>query len=341
MVTIYDIAKQAGVSAATVSKVLNGYQDVSQRTRAKVQKVADELGYFPNASARGLVTKRSMLIGVFVQDPTNGGLLHPFFQHVVASFKDGVGEQGYDLLFFASDQGEDMDYVRRAKQRSVDGVLLFGIRNSDPKLGPLVQSNIPCIGIDIDILGRRAGYVMSDNALASEKMVEYLISNGHSEIGYVGAYLNDRAGHDRLLGFHNTMSRHGLPVRSEWIQEGDFTELSGYQAMEAILRNRRLPTAVYFSGDMMAIGGMNALRDHGLEPGVDVSVCGFDDIALASYVSPGLTTMRQQRSEMGRTAARQLLNLIENPLQPPKVITVPTELVVRESVRSIEEHRLA
>lgn len=337
MTTIYDIAKQAGVSAATVSKVLNGYTDVSARTRAKVQKVADDLGYFPNAAARELVTKRSMLVGVFIQDPTNGGLLHPFFQDVIASFKDGVGELGYDIIVFASNQGMEMDYVQRARQRGVDGVLLFGIPRSDPYLPALKRSDIPCIAIDLDFLGRRAGYVISENQLAAEKMVEHLFELGHRDIGYVGANLDTRPGHDRLLGFHNAMTRYGLPVRQEWMVEGDYSEESGRIAVESLLQAERLPTAIFFSGDMMAIGGMQAMRAHGIEPGTDISICGFDDITLANYVYPSLTTVRQKRTEMGRIASRELLSLIDNPLLPPRVVTIETELIARDSVRALSE----
>lgn len=340
MTTIYDIAKQAGVSAATVSKVLNGYTDVSARTRAKVQSVADSLGYFPNATARGLVTKRSMLIGVFLQDPTNGGLLHPFFQDVIASFKDGVGEQGYDIIVFASSQGMEMDYTQRARQRGVDGVLLFGIPKADPHLAALKSSDIPCIAIDSDMLGRRVGYVISDNQKSAETMVDFLVGQGHQEIGYVSANPDTRPGHDRLLGFYNAMERYGLPVRSEWMMEGNFTEETGYAAMVSILQADKLPTAVFFSGDMMALGGMQALRDNGLEPGIDMSVCGFDDITLARYVSPSLTTIRQKRTEMGRSAARELLSLIDNPVQPSRVVTVSTELVIRDSVQPVSRKAL-
>lgn len=337
MTTIYDIAKRAGVSAATVSKVLNGYTDVSARTKAKVQNVAEELGYFPNAAARELVTKRSRLVGVFLQDPTNGGLLHPFFQDVIASFKDGVGEQGYDIIVFASSQITEMDYVQRARQRGVDGILLFGIPRSDPHLPALKRSGIPCIAIDLDLLGPRAGYIISENQTAAEKMVEYLFAQGHRDIGYVGAYLDTRPGHDRLLGFHNAMTRYGLPVRHEWMVEGDYSEESGYIAAESIFRAERLPTAIFFSSDMMAIGGMQAMRVHGMEPGVDISLCGFDDVTLANYVRPGLTTIRQKRTEMGRTAAEELLSLMDNPVQPSRVVTIETELIVRDSVRTLSQ----
>lgn len=335
MTTIYDIAKRAGVSAATVSKALNGYADVSVRTREKVLQITGELGYVPNASARGLVTKRSMLVGVFLNDPTNGGLLHPFFQDVVASFKDVIGAKGYDLVFFAATHVTHMDYVDRARERGVDGLLLFGIPISDPGLQELVASGIPCISIDLELLGSRAGYVISDNSSAAREVVRYLYSIGHRQIGYVGAYLPSRPGHDRMLGYNAELTRLGLQVRSEWVVEGDYGEQSGYVAMEKILAAPELPTAVFFSGDMMAIGGMMALRSHGLKPGVDMSVVGFDDINLARYVRPGLTTVRQKREEMGATAARELLSLIENPNQPPRVVTLETELVVRESVRNL------
>lgn len=332
MPTIYDIAKRAGVSVATVSKVMNGYPDVSERTRKRIIDITNEMGYHPNASARGLATKRSMCIGVFFKDHVNSGFRHPFFHDVLASFKDVVGANGYDLIFFTNSTATNMDYESQAHQRGVDGLLLAGVPRTDPALVPLSKSSIPCMSIDLDLLGSRAGYLSSDNIQGAEQAVDYLVSCGHQEIAFVGDQFDTRPGHDRMLGYHQGLSRHGLPFRPEWVLEGDFTEVGGYTAMQRILELEHRPTAVFFAGDMMAIGAMKAMRDLGLEPGKDMSMIGFDDVTLASYVTPALTTIRQNREMMGRLAAQELVELIEKPDYAPRVITVQTELVVRQSV---------
>lgn len=334
MPTIYDIAKRAGVSAATVSRVFNGRPDVSPRTREKIERIAREMGYQPNAVARGLATKRSMTIGVFFQDHVNSGLRHPFFHDVLAAFKDVVGTYGYDLLFFASnaEDGGPEGFAARARHRDVDGVLLVGVPRTDPALPAMVQSDIPCMSIDLDLLGPRAGYLSSDNIGGARQAVCHLYAKGHRTIGFVGDRYGTKPGHDRLLGYQQTLMELGLPFRQDWILPGDFTEESGYRAGEMYLALEDPPTAVFCAGDMMAIGMMRCLADHGLVVGRDVSIVGFDDIAVARYVTPGLTTIRQNKEEMGTQAAKALVSLIESPQTAPPVLTIATELVERGTV---------
>ncbi len=332
MATIYDIAKRAGVSPATVSRVLNGYPDVSDKTRKKIQKITDELGFQPNAAARGLATKRSMTIGVFFQDHVNSGLRHPFFQNVLASFKDIIGAEGYDLLFFANQQNGPDSFEARAKQRDVDGVLLLGVPRSDPALASLASSQIPCMSIDLDMLGRRAGYLCSDNVGGATMAMDYLVQNGHRNIGFVGDAFFTKPGHDRLLGYQQACRTYSLPFRREWVLDGDFTEAGGYRAGKRLLELDELPSAMFCAGDMMAIGMMVALREAGIETGRDMSIIGFDDIEFAHFVSPGLTTIRQQTDLMGARAAKALVELIENPDLTPPVLTVETVLVERGTV---------
>ncbi|MCL6445590.1 MAG: LacI family transcriptional regulator [Alicyclobacillus sp.] len=337
MITIYDIAKRAGVSPGTVSKVLNGYPDVSEKTRKRIQAITTQLGYHPSAVARGLVTKRSMTIGVFYQDHEGSGFCHPFFQELLASFKDVIGSRGYDMLFFANHHNVVglESFESRARNRHVDGLLLFDISRTDPALSTMAMSQIPCMSIDLDLIGPRAGYVCSDNVGGAVQAVEYLIQCGHREIAFVGDQFSTRPGHDRLIGYERTLQKHGLQYRPEWVLAGDFTEAGGYRAVKRLLTFENIPTAVFCAGDMMAIGAMRAIREAGLRVGQDISVVGFDDVAFARYVEPRLTTVRQNKREMGARAATALLGMIEQPGVAPPVITVETELVIRESVHTI------
>lgn len=337
MTTIYDIAKQAGVSATTVSKVLNGYPDVSMKTREKVQRITTELGYQPSAVARGLVTRRSMTIGVFFWDHSHSGFRHPFLHGIIESFKDIVGERGYDLLFFSTVQSENspQGFEARAKYRDVDGVFLLGVPRTDPGLAALRTSRIPSVSVDLDLIGSRASYVASDNVGGARKAIQFLVENGHRNIAFVGDRYGTKPGHDRMLGYQQGLQVWSLPFNHEWVLEGDFTEESGFESMSRLLRCEQRPSAVVFASDMMAIGGMQAAKDVGLHICEDLSVMGFDDIELARYVSPGLTTIRQNTDEMGRLAAIELLELMTNPNKPPSVITVETDLVVRSSVNNL------
>ncbi|MDP9729545.1 LacI family DNA-binding transcriptional regulator [Alicyclobacillus tolerans] len=337
MTTIYDIAKRAGVSPTTVSKVLNGYPDVSLKTRGKVQRIMSELGYQPSAAARSLATNRSMTVGVFFQDHVNSGLRHPFLHDVLASFKDVVGGKGYDLLLFSDAERENFPsgFEARAKHRDVDGLLLVGVPRTDPGLVALARSRIPVVSIDLDLIGSRASYLMSDNLGGTRAAMSFLLNNGHRKIAFIGDRLGTKPGHDRMLGYQQSLQELDLPFRSEWMLDGDFTEVSGYEAMKKLLQVSELPTAVFCASDMMAIGAFRALQEVGKKPGQDISVMGFDDIELARYVTPSLTTVRQNKEEMGRLAAFELLELMAREDKPPTVITVDTEIVVRESVCSI------
>ncbi|MFD1673775.1 LacI family DNA-binding transcriptional regulator [Alicyclobacillus fodiniaquatilis] len=337
MITIYDIAKRAGVSVTTVSRVLNGYADVSPSTRRKVQHIVHELGYRPNAMARGLTTKRSMSVGVFFHDNVNTGLSHPFFLEVINGFKETIGAEGYDLLFFANDtlDNELKTFEARAKHRNVDGLLLWAIPEDDPSLAALVMSSIPSIILDLDLTGPCMGNISCDNFGGAVQAMNFLLENGHRNIAFVSGLLSTHSARERLLGYQHALQLHGIPYRPEWMLEGDYTEKSGYAAAKRLLKSGDLPTAVFCSSDMMAIGVMKALEEGGMLVGEELSLIGFDDIMMASYITPGLTTIRQKKHEMGVIAARALLELIENSDKVPEALTMDTELVVRGTVRPL------
>lgn len=341
MVTIYDIAKRAGVSAATVSKVLNGYPDVSSKTVAKVQKICVETGYRPNSVARGLATKKSLTIGIFFTDHLNSGLRHPFLLDIMASFKEVVGLAGYDLIFFSDDSpnNQSNSFYDRARHRNVDGVFLMGVPRTEPSIQELAHSNMPCMAIDLDIIGPRAGFITSDNIAGAIKAVDHLVENGHKKIAFVADVFSTKPGTDRLIGYRAGMQKNQLPIRSEWILNGDFTEQAGYQSTVRLLNMTDLPTAIFCAGDMMALGAMRALSERGIRVPEDMSVVGFDDLALLKYIKPGLTTIRQDKELLGKRAATELLKMMKDPnYYPSSFGVIETELVVRETVMAPRHH---
>lgn len=343
MTTIYDIAKRAGVSPTTVSKVVNGYSDVSHRTRERVQSIMLELGYRPNAVARSLVTRRTMMIGVFFRDNLNNSFRHPLLHSVIASFQDVVGASGYDMMFFSNTQVESapVGFEAKALNRGVDGLFLVGVPRTDPGLRELARSKIPVVSVDLDLYGSRASYLSSDNIEGSRLALRHLVDNGHRCIAYMGDRFETKPGHDRMLGYQLGLQELSLPYRADWVISGDFTEESGYLGARKLLDSSEMPTAVFCASDMMAIGAMRAFEEMGIRPGEDISLIGFDDVEYARYVRPRLTTIRQNSLEMGQRAATELLELIEETDKPPSIITVATELVVRESVKDITNAQVA
>lgn len=337
MPNIYEIAKQAGVSVTTVSKALNDYPDISAKTKKKIHKISQELGYRPNSVARSLSMKRSWIIGVFFNDYLNSGFKHPFFIDIIEAFKKVVGQKGFDLLFIANHHydGKQMSYVNQCRNRNADGLITLGLSNDDPFISELVQSNIPCISIDLDLIGKRLGYITSENVQGVVDAIEYLYSLGHRKIAKIAAPLITLAGHQRYIGYKQAVEKLGLPYISDYIVTSDFTIESGYQAMQQLLSLPDRPTAVFAAADLMAIGAMKAIQEAGLSVPHDISVIGFDDIELCQHVTPSLTTVRQNKQELGIQAAEALLKLIENENSIPPSSIIPTELVIRDSCAAL------
>ena len=334
VLTIRDLAKRAGVSVATVSRVLNNYPDVSEETKQKVLALVQEMNFRPSNAARSLVTRRSNIIGVFfLQDHTNAMILHPFFQEVIVGFKRAVGARGYDLLFFTSQKPGDRQftYLKRCRHQQVDGVVLMGVNRTDPQMVELTASGLPCMSIDVDMLGHRAGYVMSDNQEGARQAVRHLISLGHKRIALINGDAIGRVRHDRLIGYREAMEAAGLPYRPDYVREYDFTWQHGYESMQQLLDLADPPTAVFAAADLTAMGAIKAIRERGLQVPEDIAMVGFDDIEVASMVHPALTTVRQDKEGMGRAAGENLIRLIEEPGYTPPIITLKTELVIRES----------
>lgn len=334
---IREVAEQSGVSVATVSRVFNGYTDVSPATRQRVLDTARELDYTPSAAARTLVKRRSELIGVVlftgVEHPDIG---HPFFQEVLVGLKHGLGAAGYDVLLFASEQPHssrdgEHSYLRRARHHRVDGVVLMGVDRDDPEVKRLLESQIPLIAVDLDVAGEHASYVASDNVGGARAAVRYLHSLGHRRIAAIAGPQDTKPGADRLLGYRAELQALGIEARADYEQVGDFYSESGETAMRALLELAEPPTAVFAAADLMAVGAINAANDAGLEVPGDLAVVGFDDIQLAGLLNPTLTTIRQDKPGLGLAAARALVEQIDNPEITPPVLTLPIELVVRES----------
>jgi LacI family transcriptional regulator len=207
----------------------------------------------------------------------------------------------------------------------------MGVEAGDPEVQKLLASQTPIIGVDLEIAGPRASYVTSDNITGARLAVRHLHALGHTRIATVSGPPAHKAGGDRLVGYRAELQAHGLEIPAGYEQEGDWYAETGESSMHALLRLPAPPTAVFIASDMMAVGALKAIRDAGLRCPQDVAVVGFDDSALASLLSPSLTTVRQEAPEMGIAAGRSLIEMIENPQVVAPVRVLPVELVARES----------
>ena len=333
--TIKELARLSGVSVGTVSRALNGYTDVRPETRERIVRLARELDYTPAAAARTLVTQRSHVIGVFLE--TGEGhpdLQHPFFHEVLVGLKDRIGAQGYDLLLFASERPGngygDHSYLKRCRHHNVDGAALMGVDADDGELRRLLRSELPCVGVDVELTGTCTSYVMSDNSNGADLAVRHLYELGHRRIATITGLLDTKPGIDRLRGYRDEVQRLGLGFRDEYVAYGDFYFETGYQAAQRLLALDEPPTAIFAASDMMALGVIRAAAEADRTVPGDLSVVGFDDIQLAQHVHPPLTTLAQDKTGLGVQAANALLRQIEG-ADTAQPVTLAVELIVRGS----------
>lgn len=322
--TIRDVAEQAGVSIATVSRVLNERADVSSETRERVREVARSVGYSADPAARALATQKTRLVAVVVGD--NAGhrdLSLLFFGKVLAAISRRLAHADYEALLQAVDAG--------IHQHRFDAAIVIGVDDGDPLLAELVARDVPIVGVDVHISGGRTAFVGSDHADGVRLALAHLFALGHRRIAHVAGASNTVAGSERIAAFRREADRLGLAVPDEYVRDGDFSSASGYRETCALLALADRPTAIVAASDLMALAALQAIRDVGLEPGNDVAIVGFDDLEAAALAHPPLTTIRQDRQELGTVAAERALELSEDPAAAPAPTVLSVELVVRGS----------
>ncbi|MDQ0196217.1 LacI family DNA-binding transcriptional regulator [Paenibacillus wynnii] len=331
MTTIYDIAKKTGYSPTTVSKAFNNYSDVREKTRLDILRTAQEMGYVPNAHARTLTTKKSWTIGILFVESTGVGIRHPFFSAVIESFKQVAVAKGYDLMFISKDVGgKQSGYLENCRTRGVDGVVVFLSDYTDPYFQELLNSDIPTVIMDFETT--QSHTVCSDNSAGALQAMEYLVSLGHRRIAHISGGMNTFPGRRRQLGYEKALDQWDLERQESYIVTGEFYTLeSGYEAMKQLLELPERPTAVFASGDLLALGAIMAVKDSGLTVPGDISVMGYDDVDLARYVSPALTTVRQDTALLGSRAAEVLFDTINGSEKGLEALVLPTQVIVRDS----------
>jgi len=322
--TIRDVAEQAGVSIATVSRVLNDRADVSVETRERVREIARSVGYTADPAARGLVTQRTQLVAVVVGD--NAGhrdLSLLFFGHVLAAISRRLAKGGYDALL--------LQPLEVGLHHRFDAAILIGVDGNDPLVTDMWVRSLPYVGVDVRVGGRRNAFVGSDHAAGVRLALAHLYELGHRRIAHIAGARNTVAGAGRIAAFQREARVLGLDLPEAYVREADFSSAGGYRAMSELLALDERPTGVVAASDLMALAALQAIRDAGLEPGRDVAVVGFDDLEAAALAHPPLTTIRQDRERLGTLAAERAIELIEHPDTRPPDTILPVELVVRAS----------
>ncbi len=310
MVSMKQIAEQCGVSIASVSKALNDHKDIGESTKARIRQVAAELGYYPNAAARTLKTNRSYNIGVLFADAANSGLTHDYFSAVLESFKTAAESRGYDITFLNTHTGS-RSYLETCRQRSMDGVVIACIDFERPEVIELMNSSIPVV--TIDYCCDSCSSVVSENRKGMQALVEYIIDCGHRRIAYIHGDTNSSVTRTRLEAFRTTLSMRGIPVNEELIVPSAYLDLTlAAECTRKLISLSKLPDCIIYPDDTALLGGLNVIHECGLKIPQDISVAGYDGLRASRYVSPQLTTVRQDTERIGNEAAIQLIRQIED-----------------------------
>jgi len=331
-VSIKDIAEAAGVSHSTVSRALSDSPLVKAETKARIQYLAQEMGYSPDAIARSLVTQRTYTVGVVVTT-----IADPFVAEVVQGIEDMAQENGYSVILAssASEPEREVAAVEMLRAKRVDSVIVTSSR-----VGALYLEHLERIGVPVVLVnnhneqsGRYTFSVSVDNRHGGHMATSHLIERGHCRIGYVSGPADHSDDAERLAGYCQALDEAGIPFDPALIVPGNGRLDGGERALRTLVRLAELPTAIFCYNDMTAIGLMSAARQAGLSVPEDLAVVGFDDIPLAAYIYPSLTTVAQPQRDMGRQAMNMTLTLVtaDDSTTPFSDVVVRGELVVRES----------
>lgn len=330
--TLEVVAELAGVSRATVSRVVNGSSKVSPEVQATVTKAIAELGYVPNRAARTLVTRRTDTVVLIMHERTDTLFEDPFFANVLRGVNAALSTTDLQLvLLHARGDKQRERALRYVCNGHVDGALLISMHGDDPMPNAITAAEIPMVAMGRPPSGPRADYVDADNAGGGRDAVRHLVGTGRRCLATVAGPLDMSAGVDRLRGYVEATRAAGMRVAANRVAHGDFTEAAGYRGMKLLLERTPKIDGVFVASDLMGVGALRALREIGRRVPDDVAIVGFDDAPLAAYADPPLTTIRQPIERLGQEMVRLLLHRLSEPHGEPKTIILPTELVVRSS----------
>jgi len=332
MKSIKDLARMAGCSISTVSKALNGKPDVSKETRNRILKIAEAYNFVPNAFGKGLKRKCTENVGVIFcreERPLSG---NPFYSKVLEGIEAELAINNYNLILYLPAKEEIAKLPKMLREKQVDGVILVGV--FDQVFVERVKiMHIPAVLVDPKIFIGDLNQVLIDNEDGAFKATQYLISKGHTRIGFISGDLDRMSFSQRYKGYQKALTYNKIEYDDQLIQTGGLEK--GYEHVVQLMKLKDRPTAIFSTNDLNVIYGYKAINEMGLKIPDDVSIVGFDDIELAKMSSPPLTTVRVYKEELGSIAVRHLLEGINDQYKKPMTTIVPTKLIERESVKEL------
>ncbi|MGH4139356.1 LacI family DNA-binding transcriptional regulator [Clostridium sp.] len=341
-----DIANIAGVSRSTVSRVINNYTNVPEETRKRIQQIIKENNYVPHASARMLAGAKNRVIGLFIIDmkADSGGkqvTASSYFSPFLGSVIDNASKLGYNVLVSIVSKQKDYKKVKETfYNKTISGGIFIGEKNGESEIKDIIRSGYRVALLDQSVKLDEEVYskciiVNADNYYGAYKATNYLIELGHSKIAHIIGISENLSGIERLDAYKEALTDAGIPIKNNLIVKGDFTINGGYNATKKMLR-KEIPTAIFCGNDNMAIGALNAIKETNLRVPEDISIVGFDDIEVARYISPSLTTVKMDLLEMASIATNTLITSIENDSNFSANYTLPIDLVKRNSCKTLK-----
>lgn len=329
MTTIVDVARKAGVSISTVSRVLNGKGNVDPVLATKVSRAAKQLNYSPNRVARSLRLRHNRVWALVISDIRTG----PFFADVVRGVEDGAHESGYSMFLCNADEdpSKEAGYLQLAVAENVAGVILTP-SSAATDLKPLFDAGIHVVLVDRKLPGTQADTVVADNIAGATQAVEHLLANGYRRIACISGPLTTTTGSERLLGYRMALERARLPVDDALIRVADFREEGGHQAINELLAQGACPDAVFITNNRMTAGALEAIEEAKLAVPDEIAVVGYDEISwAAALLRIALTTVSQPAYDLGHESARLLLSRLDGYSGAARTVVLPTSLNVRAS----------
>lgn len=314
MVTQEEVAKKAGVSFITVSRIINNKGNVKKETREKVLSVIKKLKYYPNSMGRALSLNRQGSIGIVAPVRTGTTIHeHTYYTEMMSGIETVCSESGFDMLISTQNTNKkDFDILRLYYERKVDGLIIFTPDLNDPQLSVISQEKIPCVIIGDRTDHLQISYVDSDNENGFYDITTALIKKGHSKIAFVKGPEFNRNAYDRYKGFEKAMRHNGLNINDDYLFNGRFDSDSGIKAMQYFMKLKKFPSAILCANDFMAFGVMSEAAKNKIQIPQDVSVAGFDGVYNVNFTNPSLSTVRQPILKMGKKATEMLLRMIQN-----------------------------
>ena len=331
-VTLKDIAERVGKSVPTVSRALAGFEDISPRTRQEVQRVAREMGYEPNISARNLQRQRTDTIALILPAANELRFSDPFFSELLSGIIEVIAKHSFNLnISTPKTDTETETYLKAIRSRRVDGFIVVRTRRQDNRIDLLRQHKVPFVAFGRVEQSNDFYLVDEDGYLGIRQVVDHLVELGHTRMACIAEPTNLTKSYHRVQGYLDGLSAHDLPFDPALFIETNFRQRSGQQSAQYLLDLPNPPTAIVACNDLLALGAMRAVQERGLVIGRDVSVTGFDDILLAEYINPPLTTVHQPAQQLGGMVAEMLIKVInQEPLDEKQVVIKPP-LIVRQS----------